>query len=296
MHRSRRVIVAVAALAVFSLSACGESHHGGTDTVDAASGGETMDPNMDHSKMAMPMASGDGLSPTSDGYTLAKLSAPKKVGKSGTLKFTIQNADGKPQTNFAQTQTKLMHFYVVRKDLTQYQHVHPTLDAKTGEWSVKLAVAEPGPYRVLAEFEAVAANGDLDDRKVGGNFTVAGKYKPAAFAPKFGKASVGDYELTLDGEPKVGGGPLTLKITKGGADVTDLQPYLASFAHVTGFREGDLKAVHVHPNETPKDDNAVGGPALTLAPTFAEAGKYRLFVEFQVGDKVQQTPLDIEVG
>lgn len=298
MHRSRRVIVAVAALSVLSLSAC-DSHHSGTDTVAADGGAQAMDPNMpgmDHSKMDMPKAVGDGLSSTAGGYTLTKLTAPKKAGESGTLSFTIQNADGKPHTAFAQTQTKLMHFYVVRKDLTQYQHIHPTLDTTTGEWSMKLAVTEPGPYRVLAEFEALAPNGEFDDRKIGGNFTVPGKYTPQKFTPTYSKATVGGYELALDGQPKVGGEPLTLTITKGGADVTDLQPYLASFAHVTGFREGDLKAVHVHPNETPSGPNAGGGPALTLATRFAEAGKYRLFVEFQVGDKLQQAPLDIEVA
>jgi hypothetical protein len=263
-----------------------------------------MDPNMpgmDHSGMAgmnMPMNDGDGLSASQDGYELTSVKAPKKAGTPGTLSFAINGPSGKPQTEFTLQQTKLLHLYVVRKDLTQYQHLHPTLDTKTGVWSVKVSFAEPGPYHLLTEFEALRADGDFDDRKLGDDFTVPGKYTPVAFKPVLNSAEVGDYKLTIEGTPKVGSSELKLKVTKGGEDVTDLQPYLASFAHVTGFRKGDLKAVHVHPNETPKPDdpNAVAGPALTLMPNFAEAGTYRLFVQFQTGGEVKVAPLDIEVA
>jgi hypothetical protein len=308
MHRSRRVIVAVAALSVLSLSACGGSHHSGADSAVTAADSPTansqgMDPNMpgmNHTGMAgmtMPVNDGDGLSATKDGYTLISLKAPKTAGEAGTLSFAIKGPSGRPHTEFTLQQTKLLHLYVVRKDLTQYQHLHPTLNAKTGVWSVNVTFAEPGPYHVLTEFEALRPDGDFDDRKLGDDFTIPGKYKPVAFSPTYNAAKVGDYKLALDGTPKVGGGDLKLKITKGGADVMDLQPYLASFAHVTGFRKGDLKAVHVHPNETPKagDANAVGGPVLTLAPMFTEPGTYRLFVQFQTGGQVRVAPLDIEV-
>ena len=90
---------------------------------------------------------------------------------------------------------------------------------------------------------------------------------------------------------------LQLKVTKGGADVADLQPYLQSFAHITGFREGDLTAVHVHPDEVPKkgDPTALGGPVLTLPSAFSAPGKYRMFVEFQTNGLIHLTPIDIDV-
>ncbi|MEK8109242.1 hypothetical protein NKG94_40115 [Micromonospora sp. M12] len=36
-----------------------------------------------------------------------------------------------------------MHLIVVRRDLTGYQHLHPTM-AKDGTWSVPLTLAQPG--------------------------------------------------------------------------------------------------------------------------------------------------------
>ena len=82
------------------------------------------------------------------------------------------------------------------------------------------------------------------------------------------------------------------------ADVTDLEPYLASFAHITGFREGDLTAVHVHPTEAPKnqdDTTARGGPVLTISPMFMETGHYRFFIQFQTAGVVHLATMDLDV-
>ena len=292
---TRSAAAAAALLLVLGLGACGddEDHaaHGA-----ATSSGHTMPDGTAMAGMDMTQV-GDGMKATVNGYTLAAVKAPTKADEAGELTFRIDGPNG-IQKDYTRQQTKLMHTYLVRKDLTGYQHVHPTLDPATGVWSVDLTIPEPGPYRVITEFEALTPDGDFDDRILGTDFTVSGPYKPSTAAPaSLGKASVDGYELTLDGTPKVGGGDLKLTITRNGADVTDLQPYLASFAHITGFREGDLSSTHVHPNEAPNPDdaNATGGPELTLAPMFMEAGHYRLFVQFQTGGVVHLVPMDVEV-
>jgi hypothetical protein len=241
---------------------------------------------------------GDGSKATVDGYSLVKVTSPATAGKAGRMSFVIDGPSGKPQTDFTLQQTKLLHLYVVRKDLTQFQHIHPTLDSKTGLWSVPVTFAEPGPYRMVIEFEALTPDGNFDDRILGTEFKIGGgKYTPVPYQPADGKVSIDGYDVTLDPSTKVGGPPLHLKVTKGGADVTDLQPYLESFAHITGFREGDLKAVHVHPNELPKrgDTSVRGGPVLTLASVFSAPGKYRMFVEFRTNGLLHLTPIDIDV-
>jgi hypothetical protein len=191
-----------------------------------------------------------------------------------------------------------MHVYLVRKDLTEYQHVHPVIDQKTGVWSVDVTIPAPGPYHLVTEFEALKPDGNFDDRILGSDFTVDGSYRPATAMPtELARASTDGYDLVLDGTPKVSGSDLKLKITKDGADVTDLEPYLASFAHITGFRAGDLTAVHVHPNEAPaKDDTtARGGPTLTISPMFMEAGHYRFFIQFQTAGVVHLATMDLDV-
>ena len=149
---------------------------------------------------------------------------------------------------------------------------------------------------MVAEFQALKPDGYWDQRVLGKAFTVDGSYKATDYAPKFGGTTVDGYDLTLDKTAQMHGPDLTLKITKGGADVTDLQPYLQSLAHVTGFRQGDLKVVHMHPNQSPGEDpNAQGGPTLNLASMFHAAGRYRLFVQFQTAGKVHTAPIDVDV-
>jgi hypothetical protein len=131
---------------------------------------------------------------------------------------------------------------------------------------------------------------------LGKAFTVEGNYKPVPYAAKLGSVTQDGYELALDKMVQLHGPDMTLKVTKGGADVTDLEPYLQSFAHVTGFREGDLKVVHMHPNQSPGEDpNARGGPTLNLMSMFAAPGKYRLFVQFQTAGTLHTVPIDVEV-
>jgi hypothetical protein len=285
------------ALAV-TLSGCGSS---GGDVATATGDSMPGMPGMSAASMGqMNMAAydGDGLRSTVDGYSLVGLSGPKKAGQAGTLSFVINGPAGQPQTDFTLQQTKLLHLYVVRADLTDFQHIHPTLDPKSGEWSVPVTFARPGPYRVVAEFEALRPDGNFDDRILGADLRVPGAYHPVGYTPTYGGASVAGYRLTLDPTALVHGPDLHLRITRAGAGVTDLQQYLQSYAHITGFRQGDLKAVHVHPNETPPktDPNAVGGPVLTLASLFSVPGNYRLFVEFRTAGVLHQAPIDVKVG
>ena len=47
--------------------------------------------------------------------------------------------------------TKRMHLIVVRRDMTGFQHLHPT-QAPDGTWSVPLTLRDAGSYRVFADF------------------------------------------------------------------------------------------------------------------------------------------------
>ncbi|GAA0637191.1 hypothetical protein GCM10009547_46910 [Sporichthya brevicatena] len=294
---NRTPAAAAALLLTLTLAACGGDDDSTDHSAHAAqsSAGHNM---ADMNGMTMDMSKvGDGTAASLGGYRLVDVKAPTQPGKAGKLTFTVEGPNG-VQKDYTRQQTKLMHTYLVRKDLTNYQHIHPSLDTKTGEWSVDLTVPEPGPYQLVTEFQALTPEGEFDDRILGTEITVEGKYTPVTTAPAaLGTASVDGYDLKIDGQPKVNGDKLMLSITKDGEGVSTLQPYLASFAHITGFRQGDLSAVHVHPDEMPKADdaNATGGPDLTLAPMFTKPGRYRMFIQFQTGGTVHLVPMDLEV-
>ena len=74
---------------------------------------------------------------------------------------------------------------------------------------------------------------------------------------------------------------LTLSVSKDGAPVTDLQPYLAAYGHLVALRSGDLAYLHVHPAGEPGDGVTPAGPGIAFYATAPSAGDYRLFLDFQ---------------
>ncbi|MGQ0465730.1 MAG: hypothetical protein ACT4QG_10470 [Sporichthyaceae bacterium] len=296
MHTLRvRTLVAVVAAGV-TLAGCG-GHSGHNASAEQQNVSQEADAANPHAGMNMGESLGDGLEAEVEGYALEDVQAPTTAGKEGKLEFTIRGPAGKPHKEFVLELAKLMHTYVVRKDLTEFQHLHPELDEATGRWSIPITFEKPGPYRIVTEFEALTPDGEFDSRVLGRSFTVDGSYQAVDYTPDWGVGKADGYDLRLDANTRLHGPDLTLKVTKDGADVTDLQPYLQSWAHVTGFRQGDLKTVHMHPFQSPgKDPNLTGGPTLNLASLFSEAGRYRLFVQFQTAGKLRTAPIDIEVA
>ena len=100
-----------------------------------------------------------GLAVSEKGLTLelARRTAPR--GTPFALAFRIVDRRGRTVRDFDVENTKRMHFIVVRRDMTGFQHVHPAL-AVDGTWTIPLAVPAAGQYRVFADFQP-AGHDDL---------------------------------------------------------------------------------------------------------------------------------------
>src|SRR5690349_22442433 len=92
-----------------------------------------------------------GLAVSENGLTLqlARRSAPR--GTPFALAFRIVDSRGRTVRHFDLEHTKRMHFIVVRRDMTGFQHLHPTENA-AGTWSLGVTLPEAGSYRVFADF------------------------------------------------------------------------------------------------------------------------------------------------
>ena len=221
-----------------------------------------------------------GLQITQDGYRLAPLSATLSTGRAQPFRFRILGPDHQPVTAYTTSHTKDLHLIVVRRDLTGFQHVHPSL-SPDGTWSVPLAVAAPGQYRVFADFKPAAR---ADGLTLGADVPAPGDYRPRTLPPAVRTATVDGYTVSLAGDLSPGGASkLTLTVRKGGAPVTDLQPYLGAYGHLVALRDGDLAYLHVHPD----DSGGKAGPDIAFHAEVPAAGAYRLYLDFQHGGKVR---------
>ncbi|WP_255946375.1 hypothetical protein [Streptomyces odontomachi] len=297
--RSITAAGAVAALAL-ALAACGTSHDSssmpgmdhGTKTTAPAS------PKATSSTDGMPgmgtMATGNGLSAGKDGYRLASQDAHLPAGEPVAYRFTVNGPDGSPVTGFSLDQTKRMHFYAVRSDLTGFQHVHPVM-ADSGTWSADLASLTPGSWRMFASFTPADGPGKGKDFVLSRTVTVPGNATKTPLPAPAASAEVDGYTVTVKGELMAGmAHPLTVSVSRGGAPVTNLEPYLDSYAHLTAFHEGDSAFAHLHP--TTGVDAGHGGPRLPFHAELPTAGNWRLFLQFQTGGKLHTTALTLHVG
>jgi hypothetical protein len=308
----RRVLAAagVAAGLALTLAACGgsSSHdsampgmdHGAMPTATTASptasaGGPA------HNDVSMPdmpgmgmTVGGDGLSDSKDGYRLTSAHTTLPVGKRAVYRFTVTGPDAKPVTAFAVDQTKRLHFYAIRSDLTGFQHIHPTM-SKGGTWTAHLDTLAPGSWRMFATFTPDSGAGKGTAFVLSRTVTVPGSASTTPLPAAAASTTVDGYTVTVKGELMAGmEHPLTVTVTKGGKPVTDLRPYLDTYAHLTAFHEGDEAFAHLHPTTMAAGDH--GGPDLSFHAEPPKAGNWRLFLEFQTAGALHTAALTLNVG
>lgn len=261
-------------------------------------------PGMDHATSApakggMPgmddMPAGDGLASESQGFRFTLVGTSPPAGQATSMVFRVTDNSGKAVTAFEPDQTEPMHFYLVRSDLTGFQHVHPTM-AGDGTWTAPLAAVAPGDYRVYASFITKDASGKAVPLVLSREVTVPGAAASTALPPASTTTSVDGYTLTLAGDRLMAGmsHDLTVTVSQNGKPVTDLQPYLDTYAHLTAFHDGDLAFAHLHPHGTVNGDH--GGPALSFEAMLPKSGPWRLFVQFKTGGVLHTAAVTVTVG
>ncbi len=244
-------------------------------STDSASGHDTQQ----HAAEPAQDSGPGGLAVSADGYTLRQVSAGPRAGTTSEFSVQIADAHGTPVTRFQTSHDKQLHLIVVRRDLTGYQHLHPQM-SPDGTWRIPLMLDAAGDWRVFADFLPEGR-----DRQVilGLDVPVAGAYGPQPLPEPAATAKVSGYTVSVDGHLVAGRtSRLTLSVARGGAPVTNLQPYLGAYGHLVALRAGDMAYLHVHPQQT---DSA--GPAIAFDVEVPTAGTYRLFLDFAHNGEVR---------
>lgn len=227
-----------------------------------------------------------GLQVSQDGYTLDLIDSIS-TKKATDFTFKVIGPDGTPVTDYEVEHDKKLHFIVVSRDLTSFQHLHPKL-SPDGTWSVRLKAPKPGPYKAFADF--IPKGGEK--LTLGADLTAAGDYDPDPLPEASRTAKVDGYTVSLDGDlaPNTST-KLTLTVSKDGKPVEDLEPYLGAYGHLVALRAGDLAYLHVHPEES---DTA--GPEITFYAEAPSRGDYRLFLDFKHKGEVRTASFTATAG
>lgn len=268
-------------LAVF-LSACGSSS---TTTIDM-------------SKMSgmsgMTMASPATHQHTSDALAHFSVDSPNYLPQElSNITILVQNKWNRPIEKFDMMHEKPMHLIVVSKDLSYFEHLHPTY-AGAGRFDVQTSFPAGGYYQLIADFTPTGLGETIQSHwvTINGKAPKAVKLQPDKSLTK----QVGDKEVTLAFDHLMAGMTLDMVFTfKQGAaktPVTDLQPYLGSVGHIVAISEDGKEYVHVHPS----DAAATSGPAAAFKILFPKKGIYKIWGQFQQNNEVFIVPYVIQVN
>jgi Domain of unknown function (DUF4396) len=222
-----------------------------------------------------------GLSASSNGMTLRLATTRLEPGERGTLRFSIVGSGGQAVRDFEVEHERRLHLILARHDLTGFQHLHPRLRAD-GSWTTAVTIAEPGSYRVFADFKRDGRNETLAT-----DLTVAGRAAARPLPAPSATATTADgYEVAVEGTGSRAGEPteLSFTVSRNGEPV-EPEPYLGAGGHLVALREGDLAYLHVHPSEG-GGHGAGHGMAVSFDTEFPSADSYRLFLQFKHEGKV----------
>ncbi|PBC75612.1 hypothetical protein BX265_0282 [Streptomyces sp. TLI_235] len=297
--------LAIGSVALLGVSAQGSSAESPAGQGQSAQAEHAAMPGMDHGAAASPGRSGrhgmagtagtDGLAAERDGYRLDSRMTTLPAGGPAGYAFTVTGPDGRPVTDFAESQTKRLHFYAIRSDLTGYRHLHPAM-AADGTWTADLAALGPGTWRLYTEFTPAGGPHRGTEYVLGRTVTVPGPATAVPLPAAAASTEVDGHTVTVQADPTAEEAfPLTVTVTApDGRPVTDLQPYLGSYAHLSAFHEGDLALAHLHPI-TPVRAGG-GGPTLTFHAMLAKPGNWRVHLQFQTAGQLHTAALTLRVA
>ena len=296
LHRVVAVAVAVTAAALIAACSTGTSSRTATSTPRPSTVSTTPAtsgmPNMPGT--TEPMPSGDGLSASQSGFTLVTATTTIAANTPGTFSFRITSPDGAPVTYFVPEQSQLLHFYLIRADLTGFAHLHPTM-AADGSWTATLPAMPPGDWRAYTEFTVNHPSDVALPLVLSVALSVPGLATTQPSSAPSNTTAVDGYTITMSGQPTVGHDTaLTFAFSRDGQPVTDLQPYLDTYAHITAIEAGNLAFAHMHPQNPVNGDH--GGPNLTVEAAFPASGDWRLFIEFQTAGTLHTAEMTAHVG
>ncbi len=255
----------------------------------------------------LPLAAheGEDHSPKSE-YFLKVATEPGTIiaGEPFDLTLQIIEPDGEtPLTSYDIVHEKPLHLIIVKDDLTQFLHEHPTYRTEGRFLLNDLVLPESGTYVMYVDFTPTGGEQQVIRALLS---TAEATTQKAALAVSAADVEVGGLNFHIHvPEGLAAGSPyeLDFHVTDAatGADVADLETYLGAGGHlviIDAFAQG---YIHTHPSG---EHDMAGmsqmamsyGPEISFEATFPEGGLYKLWLQVRHQGEIYTAPFVIEVA
>ena len=201
------------------------------------------------------------------------------------FRFKVLGPDGHAVTEYRLLHERELHLIVVRSDLVNFYHLHPSREAD-GTWHVELTLPSPGPYRAFAD----VAPKDGPEITLTVDLTAPGKWTEQQLPTPSTSAHAGAYQVDLYGQLTAGvHSEIAFRVSRDGRGV-ELEPYLGAMGHLVALRASDLTYLHVHPLEQ------ASAEAVPFGVEVPSPGAYRLFLQFQHDQRVHTAAFTVQAS
>jgi hypothetical protein len=220
--------------------------------------------------------------------------AAVRAGTPFTITLTVKDGD-EAITRFEEVHDKRYHLFIISRDMTVFEHVHPVLKP-SGAWELEATLPKPGYYNIVSDFLPTGGAPQVITREL-----ITADYNGDALSDQVKIEPDTIFEKTLNGmtarvefdpKPLQAGehGHLTYNLTDAatGQPVADLQPYLGAFGHTLIMSEDQANVVHSHPTPDISNDisRGLGGPRVMFEGYFPIPGEYRVWTQFLRHDQI----------
>lgn len=240
--------------------------------------------------------------------------SPPLADRKLRLRFTVYNPeDGRQVRKFNLLHDMPFHLFIVSQDFESFEHIHPDLQPD-GSLIVETRLPKPGYYRVFCDFFPEGGMPQVSPQHLvtagyrGDLVSAMARLIPDQFRDgRFERIVDGTrFELTFDPGRLYAGQEYELRYRlydqQSGQPVGDLRPYLAAWGHTLILSEDGTEYLHSHPTEmlpeglSPEQQRRLKGGAEVVFDTFfPRPSRYRVWSQFQRGERLITVPFTIDV-
>jgi hypothetical protein len=237
--------------------------------------------------------------------------APPKAGQKVKLQFTVFHpATEKQIKEFNILHDMPFHLFVVSQDFESFEHIHPDKQPDGG-FAIETVLPKAGYYKIFCDFFPAGGAPQVTHNNLvtagfnGDLISAQARLKPdKAVDNKLVKAVEGTrFELKFEPAEPFAGKSAELHYhlvdEKTGEPARDLRPYLGAWGHTLILSEDGTDYLHSHPTEMIPEEidraKLKGGPDVVFDTFFPRPGNYRIWSQFQRGDRIITVPFTVYV-
>jgi hypothetical protein len=224
----------------------------------------------------------------SHGYNVTLRYNPTIPNAGTPTQITIsikEKRTGRPLAGFERVHDKLMHMIIVGEDLSYFAHIHPTLEADTGNFSITNNFPEADNYKIWVDFKPKGGIQSLVTFKL--DNMIGAPHKPIPLTGDIQSSTIEvdeKYQVKMASPIEMAANTavdIVFEVSDAeGNPITDLEPLMGAGGHVVIISSDRNEFLHVHPTQEVSPDWN-GGPKVSFSTSFPKPGIYKAWGQFQ---------------